>query len=184
MQDYNNNQQGYQQQQQPSSYQQDQSSSLSQNEFLSRVQGLRDEIRRLTDDIDNIGRLHQRSLSAADGQTSQQLEQYVSQTQVRNTAIKDRIKGLERDLARTTDNTRNTKSTQLQSLKTFFKSELDKYQSIERDYQQKYREQIARQYRIVNPDATKEEVDEAANANWGGEGVFKTAVSFPLIHRR
>ncbi|KAK3185769.1 hypothetical protein K4F52_005425 [Lecanicillium sp. MT-2017a] len=172
MQNYNNNQQqGYQQ-----GYQQEQPTSLSQNEFLGRVQDLRDEIRRLTGDIDTIGQLHQRSLGAADGQANQQLEQYVSQTQIRNTAIKDRIKGLERDLARTTDNTRNTKSTQLQSLKTFFKSELDKYQSIERDYQQKYREQIARQYRIVNPDASEEEVRQASETDWGNEGVFQTAL--------
>lgn len=173
MQDYN--------QQQQTSYQQERSATLSQNEFLNRVQSLRDEIRRLTSDIDTIGQLHQRSLGAADGQTNQQLEQYVSQTQIRNTSIKDRIKGLERDLARTTDHTRNTKSTQLQSLRTFFKSELDKYQSIERDYQQKYREQIARQYRIVNPDASESEVQEATHTDWGDEGVFQTAVSLPLI---
>ncbi|CAM1500946.1 Fc.00g101080.m01.CDS01 [Cosmosporella sp. VM-42] len=164
MQDYNNNQQ-----QQPSG-------SLSQSEFLGRVQKLRDEIKGLTSDIDYIGQLHQRTLSSTDGSANQQLEQYVSQTQIRNTAIKDGIKGLERDLAKTTDGSRNTKSTQLQSLKTFFKSELDKYQSIERDYQARYREQIARQYRIVNPDASEAEVQEASQADWGNEGVFQTAL--------
>lgn len=163
MQDYNN-----QQQQQPSA--------LTQQDFLNRVQNLRNDIKSLTNDIDYIGQLHQRTLSSTDGQAKNQLEQYVSQTQIRNTAIKDGIKGLERDLGRTTDSSRTTKNTQLQSLKTFFKSELDKYQSIERDYQHKYREQIARQYRIVNPDATDDEVQQAAEADWGNEGVFQTAV--------
>lgn len=153
------------------------SSSLSQQEFLNRVQNLRNEIKALTNDVDYIGQLHQRTLSSTDGTANQQLEQYVSQTQIRNTAIKDGIKGLERDLAKTTDNSRTTKNTQLQSLKTFFKSELDKYQSIERDYQQRYRDQIARQYRIVNPDASEDEVRQAAEADWGNEGVFQTAVS-------
>lgn len=148
----------------------------SQQEFLDRVQNLRNEIRSLTTDIDYIAQLHQRTLSSTDGQANHQLEQYVTQTQVRNTAIKDGIKGLERDLARTSDGSRNTKSTQLQSLKTFFKAELDKYQSIERDYQQRTREQIARQYRIVNPDASEQEVQEATQADWGNEGVFQTAV--------
>lgn len=169
MQDYNNFQQQQQQQQQPAS--------LSQQEFLNRVQNLRNEIKALTNDVDYIGQLHQRTLSSTDGSANQQLEQYVSQTQIRNTAIKDGIKGLERDLAKTTDGTRNTKSTQLQSLKTFFKSELDKYQSIERDYQQRYREQIARQYRIVKPEASEEEVQQAAETDWGNEGVFQAAVS-------
>ncbi|KAI9900311.1 hypothetical protein N3K66_004573 [Trichothecium roseum] len=149
---------------------------LSKDEFLDRVKSLREEIKNLTSDIDYIGQLHQRSLGSTDASAGAQLEQYVSETQVRNTAIKDGIKGLERDLVNTTDSTRNTKDTQLQSLKTFFRAELDKYQSLERDYQQRYREQIARQYRIVNPDATEEEVREATEADWGNEGVFQTAL--------
>ncbi|VUC20266.1 unnamed protein product [Clonostachys rosea] len=149
---------------------------LSQQEFLNRVQKLRNDIKGLTGDIDLIAQLHQRTLSGTDGQVRDQLEQVVTQTQIRNTAIKDGIKGLERDLSKTTDSSRNTKNTQLQSLKTFFKSELDKYQSIERDYQNKFREQIARQYRIVNPDATDEEVQQATEADWGNEGVFQTAL--------
>lgn len=164
--------QDYNQQQQPPS-----SATLSQNDFLNRVQGLRNDIKALTTDIDYIGQLHQRALGSTDSAVKEQLEQYVAQTQIRNTAIKDGIKGLERDLAKTTDSTRNTKNTQLQSLKTFFKSELDKYQSIERDYRQRYRDQIARQYRIVKPDASEEEVQEASEADWGNEGVFQTAVS-------
>ncbi|KAK7427096.1 hypothetical protein QQZ08_006365 [Neonectria magnoliae] len=152
------------------------SSALSQNDFLNRVQNLRNDIKALTNDIDYIGQLHQRTLGSTDGVAKEQLEQYVAQTQIRNTAIKDGIKSLERDLAKTTDSSRNTKSTQLSSLKTFFKSELDKYQSIERDYRQRYRDQIARQYRIVNPDASEADVQQASEADWGDEGVFQTAL--------
>lgn len=168
MQDYRN-QQAQQAQAQPAPV-------MSQSDFLDRVQSLRNEIKSLTKDVDYIGQLHQRTLSSTDSQARDQLEQFVTQTQIRNTAIKDGIKGLERDLVRTTDATKNTKQTQLQSLKTFFKSELDKYQSIERDYQHRYRDQIARQYRIVNPDATESEVQQAAEMDWGNEGVFQTAV--------
>ncbi|KPM43099.1 hypothetical protein AK830_g3461 [Neonectria ditissima] len=152
------------------------SNALSQNDFLNRVQNLRNDIKALTNDIDFIGQLHQRTLGSTDGAAKEQLEQYVAQTQIRNTAIKDGIKSLERDLVKTTDTSRNTKSTQLSSLKTFFKSELDKYQSIERDYRQRYRDQIARQYRIVNPDASEDEVQQASEADWGNEGVFQTAL--------
>ena len=180
LQDYNTNTAGNNSQYQQNPYGQQPTSTSAphtQHEFLNRVQNLRNEIKSLTNDIDYIAQLHQRTLSSTDGQANHQLEQYVTQTQVRNTAIKDGIKGLERDLARTTDGSRNTKSTQLQSLKTFFKSELDKYQSIERDYRQRTQEQIARQYRIVNPDASEDEVREATQADWGDEGVFQTAVS-------
>ncbi|TQS32223.1 hypothetical protein Golomagni_07469, partial [Golovinomyces magnicellulatus] len=157
-------------------YNQQQRPVLNQSEFLDQVKSLREQIKSLTSDIDRIGQLHQRTLGSTDGQAKDQLEQFVSQTQIKNTAIKDNIKRLEKDYVNTTDNTRNTKDTQLKSLKTYFKSELDKYQSIERDYQQKYREQIARQYRIVNPDASEAEVREATQADWGDEGVFQTAI--------
>jgi syntaxin 1B/2/3 len=168
MQNYNNYNQPQAQSQQ--------AAAMSSQDFLDRVKNLREDIKRLTNDVDYIGQLHQRTLSSTDGQARDQLEQYVSQTQIRNTAIKDGIKALERDLARTTDTSRNTKNTQLQSLKTFFKSELDKYQSIERDYQHRYRDQIARQYRIVNPDASDDEVRQASAMDWGDEGVFQTAL--------
>lgn len=173
MHDYNQQQQ----QHHAPHLQQQPPAALSQQDFLNRVQNLCNDIKSLTNDVDYIGQLHQRTLASTDGQAKQQLEQYVAQTQIRNTAIKDGIKGLERDLGRTSDTSRTTKKTQLQSLKTFFKSELDKYQSIERDYQLKYHKQIARQYRIVNPDASDAEVQQAAEADWGNEGVFQTAVS-------
>ncbi|TDZ27007.1 Syntaxin-like protein psy1 [Colletotrichum sidae] len=149
---------------------------MTQQDFLSRVQYLRGEIQALTTDVENVGYLHQRSLSSPDASASQQLEQAVTETQLRNTRVKDGIKALERDLSKTQDGSFKTKSAQLSTLKNTFKSELDKYQQIERDYQKRYREQIARQYRIVNPEATEEEVKEATEADWGDEGVFQTAL--------
>ncbi|KAF9882168.1 snare domain-containing protein [Colletotrichum karsti] len=149
---------------------------LSQQEFLSRVQYLRSEIQGLTSDIENIAQLHQRSLASTDASASQHLEQAVSATQLRNTAVRDGIKGLERDLAKTQDGSRATKSAQLNSLRNNFKSELSKYQQIENDYQKRYRDQIARQYRIVNPEATEDEVKQATEADWGDEGIFQTAL--------
>ncbi|KAF6831049.1 Syntaxin-like protein psy1 [Colletotrichum plurivorum] len=149
---------------------------LSQQEFLQRVTYLRSEIQALTSDIEGIAQLHQRALSSTDGQASQQLEHAVSETQLRNTKVKNGIKALEKDLVKTQDGSQKTKSVQLNTLKNTFKSELDKYQQIERDYQQRYRDQIARQFRIVNPEATEEEVKEATELDWGSEGVFQTAL--------
>ncbi len=188
MQDYGNQDQygnqyghpygGTQSAQQPQQSQQSRRPVMSQSEFLDRVKSLRDDIRGLTSDIDTIGQLHQRTLSSTDPNSRQQLDRFVAETQSRNTVITDEIKRLERDVNSTEGPERNTKKPQFDSLKTFFKSELDKYHSIERDYEQKYREQIARQYRIVNPDATEQEVQEASQADWGNEGVFQTAVGF------
>lgn len=152
---------------------------ISQQDYLSRVQHLRNEIRALTSDIELIAQLHQRSLASTDASSNHQLNQAVSQTQLRNTSITNEIKFLERDAARTADSSRASKQAQLNSVKNTFKDELHKYMQMESDYQRRYKEQIARQYRIVNPDASEEEVQQATEADWGNEGVFQTAVRIP-----
>lgn len=98
-----------------------------------------------------------------------------TQTQILNTRIRDQIKFLETDAARSGGAV--AKDSQIRSLKNMFKSRLEQYQDEERQYRKRYQEQIARQYRIVNPEASEEEVREASTANWGDEGVFQTAVS-------
>lgn len=147
---------------------------LSQADFLERISGTKQRIGQLTSDIAAISNVHQRMLSSPDNRSTAELESIVSQTQVRNTQIKDEIKFLERDAARDPNN--RTKRTQIESLKGTFKKQLEDFQREEADYSKRYREAIGRQYRIINPDATDAEVQEAANADWGEEGVFTQAL--------
>lgn len=148
---------------------------MSNQDFLTRVEGVKSEIRQLTANIAEIGTIHQRALGSPDTSASAQLENIVAQTQILNTRIKDQIKLLETDAAKSNRN--QTKDSQIRTLKSNFKSQLEDYQREEQNYRQRYRDQIARQYRIVNPEATDIEVREAADADWGNEGVFQTAVS-------
>lgn len=147
-------------------------------DFLARVDGVKTRIGHLSSSIQDIASMHQRLLSSTDARASSQLEALVSDTQVRNTQIKDEIKFLERDAAR--DPTNSSKRTQIEALKRSFKSQLDDFYAEESNYSKRYREAIARQYRIVNPEATEEEVQEAANADWGEEGIFTQAVSLSI----
>jgi len=64
----------------------------------------------------------------------------------------------------------------VERLKSGFDQELQGYRQEEVSYRQRYREAIARQYRIVNPEASEAEVNEASNLDWGSEGVFQTAL--------
>jgi hypothetical protein len=150
---------------------------LSNPDFLSRVEAVKADVRTLTTHVGQIASLHQRSLSSTDTTSSSQLESMITQTQVLNTSIKDQIKFLETDAARSKDN--QVKNTQVNQLKSSFTKQLQEYRVEEANYEKRYREQIARQYRIVNPDATDAEVEEATQADWGNEGVFRTAVSIP-----
>ncbi len=101
----------------------------------------------------------------------------MTQTQLKNTQIRDHIKTLEADAVKTQDGTKGVKARQAKQLKNEFEKSLKEYQQEEVAYRQRYRDQIARQYRIVNPEATEDEVNEAAELDWGSEGVFQTAVS-------
>ncbi|KAK0254426.1 hypothetical protein B0A54_13065 [Friedmanniomyces endolithicus] len=147
---------------------------LSNQDFLSRVEAVKADIRTLTTHVGQIASMHQRTLSSPDSGSSSQLESMITQTQVLNTSIRDQIKFLETDKVRSRDN--QVKDTQVGQLKSSFTKQLQEYRVEEANYEKRYREQIARQYRIVNPEASDSEVQEAADADWGNEGVFQTAL--------
>ncbi|KAK5632094.1 hypothetical protein RRF57_007808 [Xylaria bambusicola] len=167
---------GYGQEHEMQNYPQ-QSQTLPQQEFLGRIDFLRNEIGTLTNNVQAIASLHQRSLAEADSGTSaQQLERIIAETQSLNAGIRDQLKFLANDAHRTVDGTRTVKDRQISTIKAQFERELQAYQQEERSFQARYRDQIARQYRIVNPDASEDEVRQATEADWGNEGVFQTAL--------
>ncbi|KAI1081155.1 t-SNARE [Whalleya microplaca] len=169
---------GYSQDHELQNYpQQPASDTLNQQDFLNRIQFLRNEINTLTNNVQAIASLHQRSLAEADGGlSSQQLERIVAETRSLNQGIRDQLKFLANDANRTSDGSRSVKERQVNTIKAEFERELRNYQAEENSFSQRYRDQIARQYRIVNPEATEAEVQEATEADWGNEGVFQTAL--------
>ena len=158
------------------------STTLTQQNFLERVDFAKSEIKTLTHNIQNIAALHQRALSSPDNNLTAELENLVTKTQLKNTQIRDQIKFLEADALKTQDGTKGVKARQAKNLKNDFERALKDYQQEELGYRQKYRDQIARQYRIVNPEASEAEVQEASQLDWGSEGVFQTAVSVSGIY--
>jgi syntaxin 1B/2/3 len=60
---------------------------------------------------------------------------------------------------------------------------LTTYNTQEKSYREEYKKQIERQYKIVYPNASDAEAAEAAQQDWGNEGVFQTAVSSQLSIR-
>lgn len=153
------------------------SNTLKLEDFLERVKYTREQVvGELQKSIQEIKALHARALSSADPSSSAQLEGRVSQTQLLTTQIRDSIRYLEVDAAKTEDS--RIKLKQVKQLKTQFEEELKAYQNEEVEYRKQYREQIRRQYLIVNPDASNEEAEQASEMDWSNEGVFQTAVSF------
>ncbi len=141
---------------------------------------MRNEISSLTTDVQSIAGLHQRALAGSDSSAQQQLENLVSRTQLKNSNIRAQIGALKTDTERTpAGSLRTNKTRQFEAINNEFKRELQGYLEEEQKYKDRYREQIARQYRIVNPEASEDDVRHAADADWGNEGIFQTAVSFP-----
>jgi syntaxin 1B/2/3 len=151
-----------------------QATPISRDDYLQRIEGAKSRIGQLASNITEIASIHQRMLGSPDNRSSAQLEAVVANTQTLNTGIKDEIKFLEREAAREPSNP--FKRTQVEALKRSFTTQLKDFEKEEADYSRRYREAIARQYRIINPEATEAEVTEAANADWGNEGIFQQAV--------
>ncbi|KAK4453822.1 putative snare domain-protein [Podospora aff. communis PSN243] len=163
-------QQEYEQPQQPTAH------VLSQGDFLSRVSAIRNDIQSLGVNVQNIATLHQRALTSNDGSAQRQLDDLVAQTQLKNTSIRGQIQQLKGDAERTTDGSFGLKKRQYEIINNEFKAAIQKFIQEESQYKERYREQISRQYRIINPQATEEEVRQAADADWGNEGIFQTAL--------
>ncbi|KAG0138375.1 t-SNARE, partial [Tuber indicum] len=146
----------------------------SQQEFFAEVNELRDDIEQVKANITRIESLHQRSLTDIDestsSQTHHQLDSLVADTSALNRALADRIRRLKGKAA-----TDPSKAPQVNNLDRSFKDVLRKYQSVEATFQKRAREQMARQYRIVRPDATEQEVEEACN-DGQGQQIFSQAL--------
>ena len=144
--------------------------------FYSEVDQIRAGIDTVNANIAHIESLHQRSLvdidEANSSQTQRQLEQLVSETSSLNTSLVQRIKLLKGKVVRDP-----SKAPQVGVLDRTFKEALRKYQLVEKNFADRAREQMARQYRIVKPEATEEEVRLACEDSQGQQ-IFSQAVSW------
>lgn len=150
----------------------------SQQEFFAEVNELRDGIDTVKANISRIESLHQRSLTDIDestsSQTQHQLDALVAETSALNKNLANRIKRLKSKAA-----SDPAKGPQVGNLDRNFKDTLRKYQTVEAAYSKRAKEQMARQYRIVKPDASEQEVEEACSDTQGAQ-IFSQAVRFCL----
>lgn len=153
---------------------------LSKNDFLEQVTYISDQIKNLGQSTTTLSQLHKAALESQ-STSSGQIETLETQIQSKNRELRDAIKSLQVDAARTYNDDTSTKKAQVDRLKKSFEARLREYQQEERSYVRNYEERIKRDYRTVNPNATEEEVNQAADMDWGNEGVFQAAVSNALL---
>jgi len=145
--------------------------------FYSEISSLQDSLRTFNDNVARIGDLHSRSLNNMDdtaaARNASQLEELVHETSALSTSLKQRIKDLERQGGPGRDGQIRKQQTSL--VKSKFVDAIQHYQTVEQQYRTKYKQRMERQFKIVKPDASPEEVRAVVNDEQGGQ-IFSQAL--------
>ncbi|KAK9765926.1 hypothetical protein K7432_005366 [Basidiobolus ranarum] len=151
------------------------------NTFLEEVTEIEDVIALFQQNVKKIQDLHTNVLDAvSEEQTnsiSKQTDKLVSETFQLGNNVKERLK---------TMNLANRKATggpgqvqirrnKYQALQEKFVEAIKSYQKVEYESRSRYRERMERQYRIVKPDASEEEIDKVLDED-GGNQLFAQAL--------
>lgn len=145
--------------------------------FYDEISSIQDNIRLFNENISRISDLHARSLNntddAAAARNNQQLEELVSETSALSTTLKRRIQSLERQGGSARE--AQIKKQQTALVKSKFVEAIQNYQQVEQQFRQKHKQRMERQFRIVKPDATPEEIRAVVDDDQGGQ-IFSQAL--------
>jgi len=145
--------------------------------FYSEISSIQDSLRTFNDNVSRIGDLHSRSLNNMDEVATQrnasQLDQLVSDTSSLSNTLKRRIKALEARSGSGRDGQIRKQQTAL--VKSKFIEAIQGYQGVEQQYRTKHKQRMERQFKIVKPDASPEEVRAVVNDESGGQ-IFSQAL--------
>jgi len=145
--------------------------------FYEEISSIQEEIKLYNDNVARISDLHARSLNnmddAAAARNAQQLEELVNETSAHSATLKRRIKSLERQGGSARE--AQIKKQQTALVKSKFVEAIQNYQQVEQQYRQKYKQRMERQFKIVKPDATPEEIRAVVEDDQGGQ-IFSQAL--------
>ncbi|KAI0093594.1 t-SNARE [Irpex rosettiformis] len=150
-------------------------------EFYDEISSIQDAIETYKANVSRISDLHNRTLNSTDESSNRQnagiLEDLVAQTRELGNTIKQRIQSLEAKALQPGQDSR-IKKNRTDFVRSKFVEALQNYQQVERDYRARYKQRVERQFRIVKPNATAEEVSAVVNDTSGaGDQVFAQALS-------
>jgi len=155
--------------------------------FYSEITSIQEGIEHFNGNVARISELHSRSLTAAASQQdAAQLDEVVAETRTLSNTLKQRIQGFGSSPAPGQDPQIWQNQTGL--VRSRFMEAIQNYQQVEQQYRTKYKQRVERQFKIVKPDATPEEVAAVVNDDSsGGNQVFAQALSSSTrygIHER
>ncbi|KAI1340397.1 t-SNARE [Xylariaceae sp. FL0016] len=143
------------------------SQTMDRRRFYDTVQSVKDMLDTLVPNARLVG---QRQKSG------QNVEAVVAEIDSTKRRIAEELRVLDNDWHQTTDSgLKADKKNRLEVLKRNFATTTQEFQVAEADNRAMQRQEVARQYRIVNPNASEDEVRQATESSWEG-GIFKSAL--------
>ncbi|KAG1754495.1 t-SNARE [Suillus lakei] len=148
--------------------------------FYAEATAIQDSIQDFDDNVTRVAEFHSRSLNALDDAATQanaaQLERLTDETRQLSNSLANRIRALEKPAGAGPD--AQIRKNRIDVVRTKFMATLQRYQDVERQYRQQYRQRVERQFKIVKPDATPDEVAAVVNDDQGGGGqIFAQALT-------
>lgn len=145
------------------------------NAILNECRAIDQGIDEIKQSLSNLAMLQQRSLddpdSSANSQTNRQLDAIASETMGMYRNFAGRIKAIKQQ----PESGSPKNAPQLGKIDRKLKTAIQEYQSMDSGYRKKLQDQMARQYRIVRPDASEAEVREAIE-DTSNQQVFSQAL--------
>ncbi|KAI9294091.1 t-SNARE [Neoconidiobolus thromboides FSU 785] len=146
--------------------------------YLSDISKIKSDIKDFKSIIAKISILNEQALNVASDQHkkehSDKTDQLTSEAHVLMQLIKTCLQHLI-DTKLTDPSEDNIRKTQYNTLKKQFMDSITSYQKVEQKHRQQVKARIERQYRIVRPEATEEEIKEAIDGD-NNESVFAQSV--------
>ncbi|KDQ60703.1 hypothetical protein JAAARDRAFT_124926 [Jaapia argillacea MUCL 33604] len=149
-------------------------------DFYAEISTVQDLTRQFDTNVGKISELHSRSLNNMDEAMNQQyttqLDELIAETRNLGNSLKQRIESLGSQAAGAQDV--RIRKNQASRLDWKFMDALQNYQNVEKEYRSRYKQRVERQFKIVKPDATPEEVAAVVNDTSGsGNQVFAQALT-------
>ncbi|CAB4488261.1 t-SNARE [Rhizophagus irregularis] len=150
-------------------------------QFLEEASAIDQGIKKIQDNIGRIQMLQTYIIvSTSDQQADthrKEREGLMTETKNLLFELKDRIKKIQYENARLPKNdlNLNIRKQRHEVLHEKFTNVLEEYRNVEDEYMRHQKDRMARQYRVVNPEANQQEIDDYL-ANPSGQSVFQQAV--------
>ncbi|KAF8522211.1 t-SNARE [Hysterangium stoloniferum] len=139
--------------------------------FYGEISSIQDSMKTFNDNVSRISDLHARSLNSTDWATARRSTHQLEGLMKETSQLGDQVKCRIRDLHQMDFSGRDGQIRMQQTgmVKHKFVQAIQSYQQVEQAYRVKYKQRLERQLRVVNPDATTEEIKAVVEGDHDGQ---------------